>query len=119
MNFLVISIVAFVTGIVASMGLGGGMVLLIYMAIFTGIPQIQAQGLNLVFFLPIAVISLIIHTHNKLVEWKKIAPAIICGSVGVYLGNLIATNISSLLLTKLFAVFIVIIGIREIFTKSK
>lgn len=119
MNFLTISIVAFITGIVASMGLGGGMVLIIYLTIFTTIPQIGAQGINLVFFIPIATISLIIHTHNKLVQWKKIIPAIICGSVGVYIGSLIASNISTNLLTKLFAVFIIIIGIREIFGKTK
>ena len=117
MNFFIISIVAFLTGIVASMGLCGCMVLIIYLTIFSDTPQLLAQGINLVFFLPVAIISVIIHTHNKLIEWKKIIPAIICGAIGVYLGYIIATNISSGLLTKLFAFFIIIIGIREIFTK--
>ena len=118
MNFLIISIVAFLTGIAASMGLGGGMILIIYLTIFTTLPQIQAQGINLIFFLPIATISLIIHTYNKLVQWKKIIPAIICGSIGVYIGCLIACNISSLLLTRLFAIFIILIGVKEIFSKT-
>lgn len=116
MNFFIISIVAFLTGIIASMGLGGGMVLIIYLAISTSITQIEAQGINLVFFLSIAIVSLIIHTHNELIEWKKIIPAIITGIIGVFFGGIIASNINSQLLTKIFALFIIIIGIKEFLT---
>ncbi len=119
MNFLIICVTAFLSGIIASMGLGGGMVLILYLTIFTDIPQIQAQGINLVFFIPIAILSLFIHTKNHYVEWKKIVPAIICGTISVIFGTMLATNISSEILTKLFAVFIIIIGIRELCIKAK
>ena len=51
---------AFLTGIFASMGLGGGMVLIVYLTVFAGFSQIAAQGINLVFFIPIAIISLVL-----------------------------------------------------------
>ena len=69
---------AFLTGILASMGLGGGMILILYMTLIAGMEQLTAQGVNLLFFIPIAAAALIIHTKNKLVKWKKIVPAIIC-----------------------------------------
>ena len=52
MSFFVIAIVSFATGVFASLGLGGGMVLIIYLTVFVGMPQIQAQGINLIFFVP-------------------------------------------------------------------
>ena len=74
---------AFLTGIFASMGLGGGMVLIVYLTVFAGFSQIAAQGINLVFFIPIAIISLVLHTKNKLVEWKKAVPAVLWGTAAV------------------------------------
>lgn len=62
---------AFLTGILASMGLGGGMILILYMTLIAGMEQLTAQGVNLLFFIPIAAAALIIHTKNKLVKWKK------------------------------------------------
>lgn len=54
MDWIIIGIVAFLTGITASMGLGGGFILVIYLTIFAQMPQLAAQGVNLIFFLPIA-----------------------------------------------------------------
>jgi uncharacterized membrane protein YfcA len=62
------------------MGLGGGMVLIVYLTVFAGFSQLAAQGINLVFFIPIAIISLVLHTKNKLVEWKKAVPAVLWGT---------------------------------------
>ena len=74
MNWITIAAVSFATGIFASLGLGGGMILIIYLTLFAGVPQLQAQGLNLVFFIPIAAVSLYFHTKHKMVEWKKNRP---------------------------------------------
>ncbi|GHU55967.1 hypothetical protein FACS1894132_12830 [Clostridia bacterium] len=111
-------IAAFFTGILASLGLGGGMVLILYLTLFTGVNQIDAQGINLIFFLPIAVLSLIFHTKNKLVEWKIILPAIVTGCIGAFIGSFIAGNIETAMLSKLFGGFVLIIGIKELFSQG-
>lgn len=118
MNFIYILIVSFLTGIFASMGLGGGMVLIIHLTIFANVGQLAAQGINLVFFIPIAILSLIIHTKNKLIEWKKIVPTIICGTIGVFIGSMLATSINSDILSKCFACFLIVIGVKEFFAKT-
>lgn len=110
---------AFLTGIFASLGLGGGMILILYMTIFAGFSQLDAQGINLIFFIPIAVLSLIIHTKNKLVQWKKIIPSVICGAVTAVIGCIIAKYIGNDYLTKTFAIFVFLTGFKELFTKVK
>lgn len=119
MSAVAINLVAFLTGIMASMGLGGGMVLIVYLTAFAGFSQIAAQGINLVFFVPIAVASLIFHGKNGLVEWKKAIPTVIWGTASVIVFSIIANKLPQGVLSKAFAVFLILMGLKELFFKSK
>jgi uncharacterized membrane protein YfcA len=111
--------VAFLTGIFASMGLGGGMVLIVYLTVFAGFSQLVAQGINLVFFIPIAIISLVLHTKNKLVEWKKAVPAVLWGTAAVIISAWLANRIEQSLLSKAFGIFLILMGLKELFFKGE
>ncbi len=119
MGIAATALVSLFSGIMASMGLGGGMILIIYLTVFTDIPQLQAQGINLVFFIPIAVISLIFHTKNRLVHWKTALLAIAAGSVCAAAAAWFASGFSQTFLRKLFAGFLVLMGIKEFFAKNQ
>lgn len=119
MSFFLIGIVSLLSGIMASLGLGGGMVLIIYLVIFEGAGQLFAQGVNLIFFIPIAILSIIIHTKNGLVEWKSIIPSIILGVILATVFALIADKIDSKMLSKLFAGFLILIGINQLIKGRK
>ena len=55
----IIKIIAgLLSGIIGGMGLGGGAVLLIYLKLFENLNQIKAQGINLLFFIPIAAVAI-------------------------------------------------------------
>lgn len=110
---------AFLTGVFASMGLGGGMVLIVYLTVFAGFSQLVAQGINLVFFIPIAIISLVLHTKNKLVEWKKAVPAVLWGTAAVIISAWLANKIEQSLLSKAFGIFLILMGLKELFFKSE
>lgn len=110
---------AFLTGIFASMGLGGGMVLIVYLTVFAGFSQLVGQGINLVFFIPIAIISLVLHTKNKLVEWKKAVPAFLWGTAAVIISAWLANRIEQSLLSKAFGIFLILMGLKELFFKSE
>ena len=110
---------AFLTGIFASMGLGGGLVLIVYLTVFAGFSQLVAQGINLVFFIPIAIISLVLHTKNKLVEWKKAVPAVLWGTAAVIISAWLANRIEQSLLSKAFGIFLILMGLKELFFKSE
>lgn len=114
MEWIMIGIVALLTGITASMGLGGGFILVIYLTIFAQMPQLAAQGINLVFFLPIAAVSLFFHVKNKMIEKSVILPSVLLGAVGVLIGVWAATALGSEWLSKIFAGFVLLVGVREL-----
>ncbi len=118
MNWVVASIIGAVTGIVASMGLGGGFVLLVYLALFSDISQKDAQGVNLLFFIPIIIIAVILHIKNKLIDVKT---ALICGGIGmlsVPIGFWVAGLLDGDILRKVFAVFVIVAGLKDLFSKG-
>ena len=116
MNWILIGIVAFLTGITASMGLGGGFILVIYLTVVANIPQLAAQGMNLIFFIPIAAVSLFFHIKNKMIEKSVILPSVLFAVLGVLIGVWIAGTLGSKGLSKLFAGFVLLVGIRELIT---
>lgn len=113
------AIIGLLSGACASMGLGGGFVLMIYLLNFTDTNQLNAQGINLIFFLPIALVSILIHRKNKLINWRTIPLWCGFGVLGIALGTFAAQWLDTTLLNKLFAVLLLIIGVKEIFHKEK
>ena len=113
MNWIISSIAGLISGIFSSMGLGAGTILLLYIALFTDTPQLTSQGINLIFFIPCAAIALFFHFKSNLIRWRS---ALLCsagGVVGVLIGVYFSSVIKSNLLSKIFAVFLFVIGIRE------
>lgn len=92
--------------------------LLLYLVIFGGADQLAAQSQNLLFFIPVIMISLVFHFKNRLVELKTALICGLCGLPTVYLGYLLATSMDGGVLKKLFAVFIIIVGLKDLFKKS-
>ena len=119
MNYIVPIIAGFLSGLIGSMGFGGGGVLIIYLVIFANIPQIQAQGMNLIFFIPCATLATIIYSVKKQVKYKQIYLVIIGGILGAIISNLFLKNIDSHILTKVFASFLIIMGITTLFRVKK
>ncbi|MEG2597203.1 MAG: sulfite exporter TauE/SafE family protein [Oscillospiraceae bacterium] len=119
MEMLIIGIVSLLSGIAASMGLGGGFILLIYCTTFAGIPQMEAQWINLIFFLPIGALSLLFHKKNGLLVKSAILPSILTGAVGVTAGVEAAKYLGNEQLTKIFAVFLLLVGVKELFFVKK
>lgn len=119
MSFIISNIVGFASGILASMGFGGGFILVVYLALFTDIAQKNAQGINLLFFIPITVIAVIIHIKNKLIDVKTALIASLFGIPAVFLGFFITNSIDNFWLRKAFAVFIIICGIKDFISAKK
>lgn len=112
------AVVGVVTGVIASMGLGGGFVLLIWLTLFMDMPQRAAQGINLLFFLPIAVISVIMHLRAGLIDKKLVMSLVPGGIIGAVLGTLGSQLVGNELLRKLYALFLLAFGLRELFRKA-
>ena len=113
------AIIGFATGILASMGLGGGFILVVWLTLFENVGQKAAQGINVLFFLPIAFIALILHLKNHLVNKTLVKKMMLGGIIGAVIGTLGSNVIANDLLRKLFALFLIAFGLRELFSPNK
>lgn len=105
-----------VSGIVAGMGMGGGTLLIPILTIFFKIEQHLSQGINLLVFLPTAIVSLVIHCKNKLVNFKVGIPIMLSGVVASVAGSLLATTLSNDVLKRLFGLFLLLVGVWQVLT---
>ena len=107
------------SGVISGMGIGGGTVLIPALVFFQNIGQHEAQGVNLLYFIPTAAVSLWIHIKNKSVNFKIVLPIMISGAFGAVLGAFLAGIIQAKLLKRLFGIFLFAMGLYEIFKKDK
>lgn len=112
MEFLLI-LYGIIGGILGGMGMGGGTLLIPLLTIFGGLNQIESQAINLISFSLMAIVSIIIHAKNKLIDFKVAFPFIITGVAFSILGSFIANSINSLSLKTLFGVFLVALGLFQ------
>ena len=103
-------------GIVSSLGMGGGTILILLLTIFLNIDQHISQATNLIFFIPTSITAIIINAKNKKINWKESKNIIIFGSIGAILGSMISNQLPSLKLKKIFGIFIGLIAIFQIYT---
>ena len=106
------------SGIIGGMGMGGGAVLIIYLSLFTDTPQLKSQGINLLFFIPIGLTALIIYAFKKQIKWKTVLPLSLYGIIGTFLGIMLTKYISNDWLSKIFGVFLILMALKEFFTKK-
>ena len=106
-------------GIVGGMGMGGGTLTIPILTIFLSYEQLQAQGINLIAFLPMSVVELIIHTKNHLVAFKETWLLALIGSAFSLIGALVANHMSSGVLKNLFAVFLIGLAIWQLIEMIK
>lgn len=114
-DILTATLAGLISGIVGSMGMGGGGILIIYLTLFAGVEQIKAQGTNLLFFIPIAIVSLIIYWHRGIIDLKKNLQFILWGICGCLPGYFLATKLQNGLLGKIFGAGLILLAAREIY----
>lgn len=116
MQIVLLIIFGIIGGILGGMGMGGGTLLIPLLTLILNIQQQVAQGINLLAFLPMSIIALIIHSKNKLVKYKIGLPIIIAGVLSSIGGAFLATKINSGSLSIYFGIFLIILGILQLYS---
>jgi uncharacterized protein len=115
---VILLIIGLASGIISGMGIGGGTILIPALFVFINPEQHIAQSVNLLFFIPTAIIALIVHIGKRRIDFKTAIPIIISGFIGAYIGSETAVMLPGNYLKKIFAVFLLGMGIYEVFVKG-
>lgn len=106
-------------GALGAMGLGGGSLLLLYLTMVKGVGQLEAQGINLMFYIPCAALALYFHHKHKLVHWKTGLRLALWGVGGVLGGWYLAGWLQTSIMTKILGGMLLVIGVKELFAGRK
>lgn len=125
MDFVWFILISILSGIFAGMGMGGGTFLIPLITLLMGVKQNVASCINLLVFIPMAIITIIIYAKQKLIDFKNWWIVSVPACLISTLGALIAVDLPGKILKIIFGSFIILIGLIQIvvliinFCKSK
>ena len=114
-----IIIIGAVLGLLSGLGVGGGSLLILWLTLVVQMPKETARSINLLFFLPTAVIASLFRWKRGKLEIKKVLPAMIGGVAAAVLFTWISRHISSDALRAPFGILLLITGLRELFYRPR
>lgn len=100
-----------VSGILTGFGVGGGLVLIVLLNYLSSFNQLEIQSFNLLYYIPTAIFSLMIYSKERNVDYKVGFTFIALAAVTAVIGANVAHLIDVSMLRKLFAIYLLGIGI--------
>lgn len=119
MQFVLYVIAGVLGGVLGGMGMGGGTLLIPLLGIFYGVSQHTAQAVNLVSFMPMAIIALIIHAKNKLINYKCVLAIVLPGVATCVAGCYLARATGGEILSRCFGGFLILLAILQLVLNLK
>ncbi len=110
--------VSFVIAALSGMGVGGGGLFVVYLALMGDIPQLTAQGMNLLFFLFSAGASMLVHLSRRRIFATVVLLMAAAGIVGALMGTALTSYVSEALLRKSFGFLLIVGGILSLRKKA-
>lgn len=106
-------------GFLSGLGVGGGSLLLLWLTLIAGVPQSEARVMNLMFFLPCALVATLFRWRSVKMDKGLLLAAVGAGLAGAWLGNIIGPGLDQELLRKAFGVMFLLCGVRELRYRPK
>ena len=106
-------------GFLTVLGVGGGSLLIIWLAAVLGMDPVTARGINLLFFLPGAFIAVCFRKKQGSFQWRNILPPAVAGCIAAAVFSYLSTMINVEIIKKLFGGILIAAGIREVLWKNK
>lgn len=118
-DFLIPLLIATLLGFLAGMGVGGGSLLLLWLTQVVGLEQPQARILNLLFFLPAAMVATFFRRKQKITRPDVTRPGILAACTTAVLFSLLGRQLNLEVMKKLFGGLLILTGLREIFYRPR
>ena len=104
-------IAAFFIALLSGLGIGGGGLFTVYLALVGGASQLAAQGYNLIFFLFTSSASVAVQIYKRNVRFAPVAIMAVAGMGGALLGVLATGVLAEEYLRRAFGVMLVTGGV--------
>ena len=108
-----------VLGFLTGLGIGGGSLLILWLTLVLQMPQTLAGTVNLMFFIPSAIIACLFRLKQGKLDLKRILPALAAGCVGAVLFTMLGNGIDEAVLRKPFGILLLLTGCRELFYRPR
>ena len=112
-------IVAAILGFLSGLGIGGGSLLILYLTLVLGMEPSAARTLNLLFFLPCALIAAFLRWCQGAVDLRTLWPAMLAGCGSAFLFSMVSLQLDAMLLKKLFGGLLIVTGLKELCYRPK
>ena len=118
-SFSVSVLVGTILGVLSGLGTGGGSLLILWLTLVLGMDQETARSINLMFFIPSALVACLFRWKQGRLDIKKVLPAIIAGSIASGLFTFLSRDMDTTMLRKLFGGLLIVTGLRELLYRPK
>lgn len=118
-DFCIAFLAAAFCGLLAGMGLGGGSLLILWLTAVQDMSPIAARGINLVFFLPAALIATVSRIRRGSLPIQKVMPAVWAGILFATVFSFVSHRLDIELLQKLFGILLLVTGLRELLYRPR
>ncbi len=108
-----------VLGFLTGLGIGGGSLLILWLTIAVRMEQELARGINLLFFLPSALIACCFRWKQGTLRLQKVWPAILSGCIAAAAFSWVGMELDTQMMKKLFGFLLLFTGARELCYRPK
>lgn len=108
-----------ILGFLSGLGTGGGSLLVLWLTLVLHTDAAQARLINLMFFIPAALIATAFHWRQGRIPFRKILLPALAGCIAAAFFALIGQKMNTESLKKLFGVLLLFIGVKEIFYRPR
>lgn len=119
--WLAVAIVGLVAGVLSGgLGVGGGIIVVPALVLLLDCGQKSAQGMSLALMVPMALLGVMQYARTPGVQfqWTFVALLIAGALVGVLAGTRIMTHVPDAWLRRAFAVFLIIVAARMLWSEK-
>lgn len=118
-TLILLALIGLAAGILSGVaGVGGGVIVIPAMIFLLGMSQFEAQGTSLAMMIPpIGILAAWNYYKDGFINWKYALILALFFVIGGWLGSKFILNIPQNIVKKGFAVFILLIALKMLFSK--
>ena len=118
-HWLIQTAVGCALGCLSGLGVGGGSLLMLWLTLIAGTDQNQARLMNLMFFIPCALIATVFRQRQQPLNKAPALRAAAGGILGALAGNFLRGCFDPEWLRRLLGILFLLCGIRELFYRER